>query len=211
MRTPALIFDFGNVLAFFDYLRAFDRLAVRLGVTGAVLRERLLDRGFAQIHRQFERGRITPDQFAAEVMARSGLTMPYEEFTCQWNDIFSLNESVAGLIEPLKARGYTVLLGSNTNVLHAAHFRRQFAATLDRFDDLICSHEVGYLKPDREFYAACVAATTLTAASCVFVDDLEENVDGARRAGLIGIQYADTPRLIADLRRLGVEIPPGTW
>ena len=34
-----------------------------------------------------------------------------------------------------------------------------------------------------------------------------ENVDGAREAGLIGVHYVDTPALIADLGRLGVEVP----
>jgi len=207
MRQHALIFDFGNVVAFFDYLRACERIGFRLGVTGPVLRQRLMDQGFAQILSQFESGRMKPDRFAAEVMARSGLTLPFEEFVRDWADIFWLNEPVARLIDFLKSRGYTLILGSNTNVLHATHFRRRFAATLDQFDDLILSHEVGYLKPERGFYAACVAATTFPAASCVFVDDVEENVEGARQAGLIAVQYVDTPRLIADLRRLGVEIP----
>ncbi|HKI18269.1 MAG TPA: HAD family phosphatase [Isosphaeraceae bacterium] len=209
MRQHALIFDFGNVVGFFDYLRACERFGARLGVTGPVFRQRMLDEGFAQILGQFESGRITPHGFAREVMARSGLSLTYEEFVRDWEDIFWLNEPVARLIDLLKSRGYTLILGSNTNVLHATHYRRQFAATLDQFNDLVFSHEVGYVKPEPGFYAACVAAAGFPAASCVFVDDVEENVEGARRAGLTAVQYMDTPRLIADLRRLGVEIPPG--
>ncbi|MFI5457181.1 MAG: HAD family hydrolase [Isosphaerales bacterium] len=206
-REHALIFDFGNVIGFFDYLRACERFGARLGVTGPVLRQRVLDNGFAQILSQFESGKITPDGFAREVMARAGLSLPYEEFVRDWEDIFWLNEPVARLIDLLKSRGYTLILGSNTNVLHATFYRRQFAATLDQFNELVFSHEVGYLKPERGFYAACVAAAGFPAASCVFVDDIEENVEGARRAGLTAVRYIDTPGLIADLRRLGVEVP----
>ena len=86
----------------------------------------------------------------------------------------------------------------------STHFRRQFASTLDLLDHLILSHEVGHMKPAPEFYAACVSAAGVPAGVCIFIDDLEENVDGARRAGLIGLHYVDTPTLIADLDRLGM-------
>jgi putative hydrolase of the HAD superfamily len=71
---------------------------------------------------------------------------------------------------------------------------------------LILSHEVGCMKPDARFYLAGVAAAGVPASSCVFIDDLEENVEGARRAGLHGLRYVDTPSLIDGLRGLGVEI-----
>ena len=91
----------------------------------------------------------------------------------------------------------------------SAYFRRRFAPIFDRFDHLILSHEVGHMKPDRRFYDACVRAAGVPAGSCAFIDDLPENVAGARRAGLAALHYVDTPSLIADLRGLGVEVPPG--
>jgi putative hydrolase of the HAD superfamily len=142
-------------------------------------------------------------------MALAGLDLSYDEFVRGWEDIFWLNEPVARLIAFLKARGYTLLLGSNTNILHSTYFRRRFAPTFDVFDRLILSHDVGHMKPDRRFYQACVAAAGVPAASCLFIDDLPENVEGARRAGLTGLRYVETPELIAGLRLHGVEVPPG--
>jgi glucose-1-phosphatase len=206
MREPALIFDFGNVVGFFDYLKACARLAPKLGMTAEAFRRRIMERGFAQLLGRFEGGEIGPEEFAEEVMLIAGLRMPYHEFVDAWQDIFWLNEPVARLIKRLKLADYTLLLGSNTNILHSVHYRRQFASTLELFDHVILSHEVGHIKPSTEFYHACVAAAGLPAASCVFVDDLSENVDGARNAGLIGVHFIDTPALICDLTRLGVEI-----
>jgi putative hydrolase of the HAD superfamily len=208
LREHALIFDFGNVVAFFDYLRACERFGARLGIAGPALRDRLLAQGFVPILGEFESGRMTSDQFAREIMARAGLSVSYDEFVRDWQDIFWLNEPVARLIEALKSRDYTLILGSNTNVLHSAHFRRQFAATLDQFTQLVLSHEVGCLKPEPGFYSACVAASGLSAASCIFVDDAAENVEGARSAGLMAVQYVDPPGLLAELRRLGVQVSP---
>ena len=199
MREPALIFDFGNVVAFFDYLKACERLGPKLGLTAEAFRRRIVERGFAPLLGRFESGTIGPESFAAEVMVLSGVTLPYDEFVDAWQDIFWLNEPVARLIEQLKSAGYTLLLGSNTNILHSAHYRRQFASTLDLFDQFVLSHEVGHMKPNSEFYHACVRAAGVPAASCIFVDDLAENVDGARKAGLIGVHYINTPALITNL------------
>jgi putative hydrolase of the HAD superfamily len=209
MKQPVLIFDFGNVVSFFDYLRACEQFGRRLGLSGPALREVLQQRGFGALHTRFETGRMGPEEFATAVMDLAGLSLPYDAFVRVWEDIFWLNEPIAHLIASLKSRGYRLLLGSNTNILHATYFRRRFAPTLDLFDHLILSHEVGHLKPEREFYEACVRAAGVPAVACVFMDDVPEYVAGARRAGLTALHYVDTKTLIADLRQLGVEIPPG--
>jgi glucose-1-phosphatase len=206
MREPAVIFDFGNVVAFFDYQKACERLGPRLGLTAGAFRTRITERGFAALLGRFECGAIPPEQFANELMSLSGLKLPYHEFVEAWQDIFWLNEPIARLIGQLDAAGYTLLLGSNTNVLHSTYYRREFASTLDRFDKLVLSHEVGHMKPAAEFYTACVTAAGLPAASCLFVDDLYENVEGARRVGLVGLHYVDTPSLITEMGRLGVDV-----
>ncbi len=206
MPEPALIFDYGNVIAFFDYMYAFERLGARMGVSGEVYRQRVVAGGFPDFLAEFESGRIAPEEFATAITAICGLDIPYPEFVEAWKDIFRLNESVAELIKALKSRGYPLLLGSNTNVLHATHYRRHFAHTIDLFDHLIFSYEVGCMKPDARFYLAAAAAANLPPASCIFIDDLAENVEGARKAGLTGLLYADTPSLLDGLRRLGVEV-----
>jgi FMN phosphatase YigB (HAD superfamily) len=209
MYRPVIIFDFGNVVGFFDYTRIYERFTPILGINLEELRLRLQQGGFADLLVQFESGRIAPTVFADNMMAQLGLKIPYEDFVRAWEDIFWVNEPLARLIVVLASREYTLILGSNTNVLHFAHYRRQFSETFSHFRRLVASHEVGHMKPAREFYEACVAAAEVPAASCVFVDDIEENVRGAREAGLRAIHFVDTPTLIADLGRLGVEIPPG--
>jgi putative hydrolase of the HAD superfamily len=208
MREPVLIFDFGNVVSYFDYLRACECFSQRLGTSATVLQSILLERGFADLHVRFESGRIGAGEFAESVQELAGLDLTYEEFVAGWNDIFWLNEPVARIVSSLKVRGYTLLLGSNTNVLHATYFRRRFAATMSLFDHMILSYEVGWMKPDRRFYEACVTAAAVAAGRCVFIDDLPENVDGARRAGLLAVRYTDAPSLLAALSGLGIEVPP---
>jgi FMN phosphatase YigB (HAD superfamily) len=207
MRRPALIFDFGNVVAHFDYRKACEALGRRREFPGEAFLDRMRALASSTLVRQYESGQLTTEAFSAAFRGLAELEIPHAEFAAAWSDIFWLNEPVARLVGALKAAGYTLVLGSNTNDLHAARFRIQFAETLAHFDRLVLSYEVGHVKPSAAFYLACAEAAGAPPAACVFIDDLPENVDGARAAGLMGIHYRDVPTLVADLRRLGVEVP----
>jgi glucose-1-phosphatase len=209
-RTPALIFDFGNVVAFFDYRKACETLGRPLGLTGEAFLERARGLGLTPLIQRYESGKSTAEAFSRDVRALAGLEIGHDAFAESWADIFWPNEPIAPVIADLKRRGYTLVLGSNTNDLHAAQFRRQFADTLAHFDRLILSHEVGHIKPAAAFYHACAEAAGAPPADCVFIDDLPENVEGARTAGLMGLVFRDVPSLLDDLRGLGVEVSDST-
>ncbi len=204
MPRTAIIFDFGNVIAFFDFRKATAKLGARLGLSGQELYDKLGPLGFPEILKEYERGQITSAEFTDQVSALIRIGITHDEFAAAWADIFTRNESIIPLVEHLKAQGYRLALGSNTNDLHAAHFREQFASTLGHFDALVLSHEIKHLKPNAEFYLACAKAAGADPADCVFIDDLPENIQGARAAGLVGVLYESTEKLIDDLNEMGI-------
>jgi putative hydrolase of the HAD superfamily len=209
MRLPVVMFDFGNVIAFFDYMRIYGRLGARLGISAEAFKAIVEEKGMARLLAQFERGALAPEEFSRLVQAEVGLDVPFEDFAADWEDIFEINHEVADLVAELKRAGYTLVLGSNTNAIHAPYYRRRYREALDHFDHFVYSHEARSMKPDRGFFEACVRAVGVPAGSCVFIDDVDANVQGAREAGLLGIVYAgDTQKLVADLRAFGVEVPP---
>ncbi|OJW22581.1 MAG: hypothetical protein BGO49_00945 [Planctomycetales bacterium 71-10] len=205
MSLPVVMFDFGNVLGFFDYGVIYEKLGARLGVTADAFRELVETKGLKSHLAEFEAGATTPEEFSARVQAAVGLDIPFQEFVADWEDIFELNEPVAAIAADLKAKGHTLVLGSNTNALHAAFYRRKFREALAAFDHFILSYDVKAMKPGRDFFRACVEAVGAPAAACIFVDDVEENVQGALDAGLRGVVYRDPAGLVEDLRRLGVD------
>ena len=204
-RRPALIFDFGNVVAFFDYAVACDTYGRRLGMTGEALLTCLRDRGLLGVVHAFESGKLAPEEFTRSVGRLAGLDLDHDEFARNWADIFTLNRPVADLLAALKRAGHRLVLGSNTNEIHARQFRRQFADTLAHFDRLVLSYEVGHLKPSAPFYLACAEAAGAAPQDCLFIDDLPENVAGARQAGLDAILFHEIDALVAALRERGVE------
>lgn len=207
MKRPVLVFDYGNVIAYFDYARACAPFAGRLGLTPGELLARLKANGLDDLTQEHESGRITGEVFGQGVCKAAGLgEVPHDVFVAAWRDIFWLNEPVVTLVADLKERGYTLVLGSNTNALHAEDFLVRFAPALEPFDHVVLSHQVGHMKPRREFYNACAAAAGVPTAECVFIDDLPENAAGARAAGMTGLVYREFSTLLDELRALGVEL-----
>lgn len=205
MRYPAVIFDFGNVIGFFDYARAFSAIARPRGLDGPELFHRAQEAGLIQLVSRLEVGELAPEPFVRELLTRIGLDeVPIEECSAAWSDIFEPNEAIAPLVQRLHDSGRRLILGSNTNRLHSDRFRRQFSGLLDRFDHLVLSFEIGHLKPSIEFYRACVEASGASPSECLFIDDLPENVEGARQLGLRGITYRDPQALEAELTALGL-------
>jgi HAD superfamily hydrolase (TIGR01509 family) len=205
MPPTVVMFDFGNVLGFFDYGVIYGKLGARLGMTADAFRELVESKGLKALLAEFEAGAIEPEEFSARVQAAVGLVLPFADFVADWEDIFELNEPVVVIAAHLKARGHTLVLGSNTNALHAAFYRRKFREALAAFDHVVLSYDVKAMKPEGAFFRACLDAVGVPAGDCIFIDDVEENVQGARDAGLLGVVYRDPAGLVADLRRLGVE------
>jgi putative hydrolase of the HAD superfamily len=200
MRT--IVFDFGNVVGFFDHTRALERLAAYTEMPVAAMR-RLIYEG--DLEDAYEAGRITSEQFLSCFRERCALSCDPDTIAAAFADVFEPNLAVCGLL-PSLSRKYRLLLGSNTNELHSIHFRRQFAEHLEHFSGIVLSHTVGARKPSPLFFEHCWRLAGCATNQCVFIDDLEANVAGARRCGWHGIVYRDVEDFKRQLAEIGIEI-----
>jgi len=80
----------------------------------------------------------------------------------------------------------------------------------DLFDDIVCSAEVGMAKPEAAIFALSAERLGLEPGECVFVDDLDANVEAARQVGMQGLLFRVDKRddLRAQLAGLGVTSRP---
>jgi len=91
------------------------------------------------------------------------------------------------LIPLLKARGQRVFL--LTNAPHAFHREKHRLPYLHLFDGVFASCDVGLLKPDPEIYRVFLRMFDLRAEDCLFIDDMQANIDGATQVGIVGHCY----------------------
>lgn len=200
MKT--IVFDFGNVLAFFDHQRAVDKLA---RFTDRRPAELMLELYGGALESDYEIGAIATAEYVRLGKLNGRLACTDDEFLAAFVDIFWRNDEVCDLIPRLKPR-YRLVLASNTNDAHYRHYTGQFADALRHFDHLCPSHRAGCRKPHAEYFAHCQRFVAAPPGECLFVDDLPANIEAARRHGWAGICYQKPGTLADQLRAAGVEI-----
>ncbi len=207
LREPAIrciIFDFGGVIGFFDFDRAWTRLAeMTNGQLDPGQIRNAID--ISGLRDAYERGEISTSTFLDAVRDRLQLTVSPRAIAESWAAVFTPNKPVNDLIQQLRV-GYRLVLGSNTNELHYKQFRRQFASTLDLFSEEVLSYQIRVKKPDNAFYTACIQAAGCEAAACIYIDDIAEFVASAQALGIKGIVYNDTLNLAGALNIFKVQV-----
>ena len=94
------------------------------------------------------------------------------------------------LIRDLKAKGYGIYLCSNASVRLLTCYKKVLPA-IDCFDGILFSAEVLCMKPQKEMYGHFFDRFGLKPEECYFIDDLQNNIEGAKACGMDGYCFAD--------------------
>jgi HAD superfamily hydrolase (TIGR01509 family) len=78
---------------------------------------------------------------------------------------------------------------------------------IGRFERILASCHLGVRKPEQAFYLRLLSAVDASADEMLFVDDREDNVAGARAAGIDAHRFTDAVRLRAWLEERAVLTP----
>jgi putative hydrolase of the HAD superfamily len=111
------------------------------------------------------------------------------------------------LVRKLKDAGYGVYVLSNL----AQEVHQKFVASnplFITFDGILCSFQAGYTKPDHRIYYLLCEQYGLAPEECIFIDDVQSNVEAAEAVGITGIVYRKGC-LASALLQLGLEVEQG--
>lgn len=188
-----LIFDLGGVVLDIYADRTF-RAFAELGLQPAFLNEAYcINDGMMQ---RFECGSLSADDMFSYVEAAlSGATnnIPADELRRRivkaWCAMLGNvdTEKLQRLLQ-LRAKGYRVILLSNTNVAHWKAIEERFGDSgftpRECFDKLYLSFEMGYIKPDKNIFLRLLDAEGVSPCDCLFFDDSQANCDAAMAIGI---------------------------
>ena len=195
-KYSVIVFDLGNVLIPFDYnifVNKLDNVEEGLGKRFYELYQTNYN-----VHRDFERWSLTTEDFLKTMNTWTEGKVDDEDFCRYYSEVFTVNEDVAALLPELKKRFKLVLL-SNTNYIHQKYGWEKYDF-LKNFDKLILSHEVGAIKPEPKIYKAVMAFTNKPPEEHIFIDDIADYVEGAKKIGWDGIQFKNYDQLVNDLK-----------
>lgn len=193
------VFDMGHVFVDFEWESVCEGFCQRSTRT----REELKDafRQLAQLG--YESGRINTDDFLAELNKHLDCNIDRAEFTKLWTATFRENTEMALLMQELRRQRPLYLL-SNTNEIHYEYLESSFQVSR-HFDELILSYKVGSSKPEPEIYEEVLRRSGMAPEDCFFIDDLNQNVEAARRLGIRAHRFTGIQELKNELVALGFQ------
>lgn len=199
MAYKGLILDFGGVVTT-DFYGALDAFSERAG----------LDRGaFVRTLREVPEGR------AALAAVESG-QMPQREFEQAMGRLLGLDDNgllekaladlrprpeVIGLTRRARARG--ILVAALSNSWGTGGYDPYAGWDLDGlFDAVVISDRVGLRKPDPRIFRLTAEKLGLPPGDCLFVDDTEHNLPGARDLGMGTVFFTGAPGEVEKIEAL---------
>jgi putative hydrolase of the HAD superfamily len=157
-----------------------------------------------------ERGEITEGEFLAQVergLAEVlGHPVSLDGFGTRLMNALEPNQPLFDHYRGLRDRGVRLALLTN-NVREWEPLWRTKLPIDEVFETVVDSGFVGMRKPERGIYELTLERLGLPAQACVFVDDLEVNVDAARELGMETVHFRDTEQAIAELEALQFSQP----
>jgi putative hydrolase of the HAD superfamily len=192
VKPRALLVDFGGVLTT-DVFASFRAFCEESGLPAEAIREAFADEPEAQrLLVGLETGAISEAEFdrafAALLGGLHGIDVSPTEVVERMNGGLALVERMVEAIAGVRAAGVPTALVSNS-MGYGAYDMLDLDAC---FDVVILSGRIGVRKPSRRIYAAAAEALGVDPPECVLVDDLEQNLSGAARLGVVGILHRET-------------------
>lgn len=198
----AIGFDLGGVIIYYSIPDQLQFLARELAVTPA-----RIEAAFHHLRPLVDTGQIDNQEFWRRLIQESGSSVDPEDTKHLWSDDYvEGNPLISGmllLVDRLKSNGYKVGLLSNIDPEHGEINRHRHI--YEHFDAALLSNEIKARKPDPEAFLVLAEDLGVEPTEMAFIDDLPENVAGARAAGMIGIEFAGYQALLKEFDQLGIK------
>ena len=202
----AVISDFGGVVTV-PLNEAFTRANAEVGVPvealGKAMRIAAAGDGEPPIYK-LERGQISEGEFLGalgEALEQVlGHPVDLDGYGARLMRELRPNEPLLDYYRSLNERGIRFAICTN----NVREWQPRWLPSLPPglFELIVDSAFEGMRKPEPEIYELCLTRLGLSAAACVFVDDLEINVVAAREAGMHGVVFRDTAQAVAEIGAL---------
>jgi putative hydrolase of the HAD superfamily len=202
-KFRAIGFDLGGVIINYSIPAQLNYLSHALQVDHHVL-----DKVYHALRPPVDVGEIDNKTFWARLIKETGSPVSAEDTEHLWTDNYvEENPFITGMLElvdTLKKNGYKVGLLSNIDPEHGEINRRRHI--LEHFDAALLSYDVRARKPEPEAFQDLIDQLGVKPEELIFIDDLPENIEGAKRFGAYGIQFQGYQELVKELRALDIKL-----
>jgi 2-haloacid dehalogenase len=200
MAVDVVVFDVGNVLIQWNPRHLYRKLFATEAEVEAFLAEVCTDAW----NLEQDRGRTWAEAIAERVALFPGQAALIRAFSERWHEMVPGEvPGTPAILDALRDGGVPLYAITNFSAEKYAEARERFPMLRGFRDTVVSAHE-RMVKPDAAIYHLLLDRNGLEAARCLFVDDSEKNVHGARAVGMRAHHFRDAEGLAAELRALGL-------
>lgn len=196
-----IIFDIGNVLAAFDWVKFVKSFGFSQEVNDDIAKAVFMSKDWPQVDIGLKTDEELVDGFVKNAPHRE------EEIRTifrGWRYFVDEYPFSAQWVKDLKSKGYKVYLLSN-------YGRTMFGFAKERFEFLkyvdggVISYQINKIKPDPQIYRTLLDKYSIVPENAVFLDDLTENLNGAAAFGIHTVHVTSHQAALDGLKKLGIE------
>ncbi|HXS46822.1 MAG TPA: HAD family phosphatase [Solirubrobacterales bacterium] len=201
----AVVSDFGGVLTT-PLIQSFMAFQDQTGITtetlGKAMQAATEANGDNPLY-EMERGEITEviflEQLTDSLEPLLGHRPEMHRFKEIYFEALDPNPPMIELMRTLKVAGYRIAMLTN-NVREWEPLWRSMLPVDEIFETVVDSGFVGCRKPESKIYSLTLERVGAEAEACLFVDDVEVNCEGARRAGMTAVHFQSNEQAIDEIR-----------
>jgi len=205
-RIEAVVSDFGGVLTtplIQSFMAYQDETGVSTENLGKAMQAATEANGDNPLF-ELERGEITEVAFlellSDHLEPLLGHRPEMHRFTELYFKALEPNVPMIELMRELKRAGHRMAMLTNNVREWEARWRSMLPVD-EIFETVVDSGFVGCRKPESKIYAITLDRLGLPAESCLFVDDVKVNCEGAERAGMTAVHFQDNEQAISEIRK----------
>lgn len=180
-----IVSDFGNVLAEFNPYELVKNYSVNLDRVETIATTIFISDNWLK----WDRDLITKEKISkdAKRILKPEESKVVDEILNTWWEYMKFNEKILNFYKHEKETGKKIFILSNYSPDYLElKWDNQFRKI---FDGEVISYKYKVGKPDHEIYKILLEKYNLKAEECIFIDDLERNLNAARRLGFKTIRY----------------------
>ncbi|MDE1854838.1 MAG: HAD family phosphatase [Candidatus Micrarchaeota archaeon] len=197
-----ILFDLGGVIIDYTDDRYFYPYLARVsGVPVKKVWHTIQNRMEARL----DTGQINLRDFNRAVANRLGIKPSQVKWYEMHRDNSRINRGTMGVVRRLHKR-YSVSYLSNVDRSRYEWSTKLLRPYLKFFEHRFASCEIGMRKPSAAIYRYALRHMGFGGREVIFIDNLEENVRGARRAGIKSVLFKSPRQLERALKHIGVRL-----
>lgn len=200
LKIKGVIFDFGGVISYPQNETYLDKIMKVLNLKDS---ETFLN-AYRLLRVEYDSGLISGVEFWNRIINhfRLNLSEVRIQEIVEW-DVLSwtmINRETVEYIKYLKSKNLKLAILSNM-IYDALRYIEEKQDWLIHFEHRVFSCDLKICKPQEAIYKHCLERMGLEPKECVFIDDTQENLDGAARCGIHTIKFESVELLKSSFKQ----------